>query len=88
MGIGSYVLSLQEREQLKRGNPKTAGAVILKLLAEQPLSNTDLQSMLGLPADLLERSLAELENGNLIESTGGRYTLTERGEKARFVVAS
>lgn len=89
MSVGSYALSLQEREQLKRGNPNTVGAVILKLVGDQKaMSLDDLRSITGLPADMLVRTLGNLQSDGLIRGTEAEYLLTERGDKARFFVAS
>lgn len=81
-------MSLQEREQLSKGNPKIAAPVILKLLGEQPMQIDELFSLTGMPQKLLQQSLEELVSSGLIVAVQSQYRLTDRGEKARFLVAS
>ena len=48
----------------------------------------DLLSLTGLPADFLQKSLGELMDTGLIENNKDAFALTERGNKARYLVAS
>ena len=70
-------------------NPKVVGAQLLKILGDlQSQSFNELQSRTGLPADVLERGLAELTESGLIFGDQSKYSLTERGDKARYFVST
>ncbi len=89
MSAGTYALSLQEREALRKGNPKTVGPILLRLLGDhRQLSIYDMRSITGLPEDQLMRALDELQMGKLIEGDLKGFFLTSRGDKARYFVAS
>jgi predicted transcriptional regulator len=64
-------------------------ALLLKALGERKVMSADeLTRMTGLLPDELEHGLRELQSGGLIEPLEKNYALTERGEKARYFVAS
>jgi len=64
-------------------------AVVLKVLGEQKgVSFDGLQRATGLLPDELTQGINELQSGGLIEGDQTKYSLTERGDKARYFVAS
>lgn len=73
---------------MEYANPKNIGAQLLKVFGDlKSVSFNELQAMTGLPTELLQRGLGELQSGGLIEGDQTKYSLTERGDKARFFVA-
>lgn len=89
MAVGSYAISLRDRARLKKVNPKTIGPTVLKFIGEHPgTSFAALLSATGAPEDLLRASIKDLQEHELIGGGDREYILTERGNKARFVVAS
>jgi predicted transcriptional regulator len=82
-------MTLRDRARQKAVNPKIVGGAVLKLVGDQPgISFTSLLSATGVPEDFLQNSIRDLLANELIVGNNLGYELTDRGVKARSVVAS
>jgi DNA-binding IclR family transcriptional regulator len=89
MGVGSYALSLGERERLKEADPKTAAGLILRLFrTESVLSYEALLSRTGLPPAMMDDLVHYLIDNKFLTGERDAYRLTELGYRAQSIVAA
>jgi predicted transcriptional regulator len=86
--VGSYVLSIQEKNAGREIDLETASARILKLLGARPLSLGDLLSSTGFPEPVAIEAIGYLRSRELVTEQDGRLTLTPLGYKAHLIVAA
>jgi hypothetical protein len=78
-----------EREHMRYATTNNISAVVLKVLGDQKgVSFDDLQRVTGLLPGELQQGISVLQSSGLIEGSPTKYSLTERGDKARYFVAS
>lgn len=92
--VGSYLRSLQEREETEAFDEKAACALVLKTVGrvtgpDRPAVAFDtLISLTGLPVPAVRTGVNFLIKSGLLTGDDDHLSLTELGYRAQFVVAS
>jgi hypothetical protein len=88
MGLAnSYVLGLPDRDATSIDG-KTAGPLVLKVLADQPRSLAELVSLTRLDEIKLRDVLTGLTSEGLVEGDANTYAITKLGYRAQMFVSS
>jgi hypothetical protein len=86
--VGTYVLSLKERQGKGDIDIQDASARVLRLLGRKPCPFAELASLSGLPVAALQEVVDGLRSKELVEQAGDVIRLTPLGYKAHLIVAS